>query len=95
MERWPPKKDVPWEKEHGPGQGAGLGDIEHDFARHVGAVYPRRAYRLTRERVEEAHGKSFRSFVSASTVTVPDYNLLAGFCARTNTIDTRKLRARF
>ena len=52
-------------------------DIIHDFAyHHVGALYPRRAYLLTRQRVEAAHGKSFRAFVSGSTVTVPDYNLI-------------------
>ena len=80
MDQWT-KDGRPWEKQREPGQGgqAGLGDVEHDFARHVGAVYPRRAYRLTRERVEAAHGKSFRTFVSGSTVTVPDYNLLVGF----------------
>jgi hypothetical protein len=51
-------------------------DVEHDFARHVGLVYPRRAYQLARDRVELTHGQSFRSFVAGSTVSVTDYNVL-------------------
>ena len=54
----------------------GGADLEHDFARHVGVVFPRGAYKLTRDRVEEMHpGTSFRDFFQG-TVSVTDYNML-------------------
>lgn len=58
------------------GSMSGEGDVAFDFARHVGLVYPRRAYQWARQRVESVHGKSFKSFVAESTASVPDYNLL-------------------